>query len=105
IIIAIQDKLKKHGYDSQINIGNSEFKIDLGILNPKDENQFILGILLDGDNYYASKTSIDRNVIQPFILNRLGWEIETIWSIDWYEDKNQVINRVLNKLKEIEEKI
>lgn len=105
IIFAIQKELEKYGYNSLINIGNSEFKIDLGVLNPKDENQFILGILLDGDNYYASKTAIDRNVVQPYILNKLGWHIDNIWSIDWYEDKNQVINNVLNKLKEIEEEI
>lgn len=105
IIISLQNELEKYGYESQIDIGNSEFKIDLGIINPKNKNHFLLGILLDGENYYAAKTSVDRNIIQPHVLNNLGWRIETIWAIDWYEDKEQVLNRILKILKEIEEEI
>ncbi|WAE41813.1 DUF4011 domain-containing protein [Staphylococcus pasteuri] len=103
IITTLQNKLEDYGYSSQINIGNSEFKIDIGILNPKDNNQFILGVLIDGENYYNSKTSIDRNIIQPTMLKSLGWCLENVWSIDWYENKNREINKILNKLKELEE--
>ncbi|PTK58141.1 hypothetical protein, partial [Staphylococcus haemolyticus] len=68
-------------------------------------NQFILGILIDGENYYNSKTSIDRNIIQPSMLKSLGWNIENIWSIDWYENKKQEIQKIINKLKKLEEEI
>lgn len=105
IITTLQNKLEEKGYSSQINIGNSEFKIDIGILNPKNNNQFILGILIDGENYYNSKTSIDRNIIQPSMLKSLGWNIENIWSIDWYENKKQEIQKIINKLKKLEEEI
>ena len=105
IITTLQNELEEKGYSSQINIGNSEFKIDIGILNPKNNNQFILGILIDGENYYNSKTSIDRNIIQPSMLKSLGWNIENIWSIDWYENKKQEIQKIINKLKKLEEEI
>lgn len=105
IITTLKNELEEKGYSSQINIGNSEFKIDIGILNPKNNNQFILGVLIDGENYYNSKTSIDRNIIQPNMLKSLGWNIENIWSIDWYENKKQEIQKIINKLKKLEEEI
>ena len=59
--------------------------------------------MIDGDNYYKAQTSNDRNIIQPNVLESLGWNVHRIWSIDWYEDKEKEINRVISKIKEKEQ--
>ncbi|MDT0738563.1 DUF4011 domain-containing protein [Staphylococcus haemolyticus] len=104
IAVTLQSKLKEQGYECQINLGNSEFKIDLAVLNPKDENEFLLAILIDGKNYYNAQTSVDRNIIQPNVMKSLRWNVNYIWSIDWYENKDREINKILKILDELKEK-
>lgn len=96
----LHEKLLEHGINSKLHVGNSEYKIDLAILDPTSPNEYILAVLIDGDNYYKAQTSNDRNIIQPNVLESLGWNVHRIWSIDWYEDKEKEINRVIAKIKE-----
>ncbi|HAL09527.1 MAG TPA: hypothetical protein DCO67_06085 [Staphylococcus sp.] len=100
IATILQEKLLEHGINSKVHLGNSEYKIDLAIVDPNMPNKYTLAILIDGENYYKSQTSNDRNIIQPSVLNSLGWEIHRIWAIDWYEDKNKEIDRIITKVKE-----
>ncbi len=102
IATILQEKLLEHNIESKVHLGNSEYKIDLAIVDPSNPNKYILAILIDGEHYYKSQTSNDRNVIQPSVLNSLGWDIHRIWAIDWYEDKNKEVDRVITKIKEME---
>lgn len=52
--------LKNNGYESDILVGRSEFKIDVGVINPGNTENYILGIILDGDSYNAAKTTRDQ---------------------------------------------
>ena len=56
--------LKNNGYESDILVGRSEFKIDVGVINPGNTENYILGIILDGDSYNAAKTTRDRELAQ-----------------------------------------
>lgn len=98
IATILKEKLAELGIDSKIHLGNSEYKIDLAIVDPSNEQKYLLAILIDGENYYEAQTANDRNVIQPSVLSRLGWEIHRIWAIDWYEDKANEIAKVLKKI-------
>ncbi|RZI00842.1 DUF4011 domain-containing protein, partial [Staphylococcus condimenti] len=98
IVKSIQKHLKEKGYESKINLGNSELKVDIAVQNPNDDKDFILGVLIDGENYFNGKTANDRNIIQPSVLNHLGWDLFRIWSIDWYEDKDLVLDRLDKEL-------
>ncbi|MFD2831044.1 DUF4011 domain-containing protein [Corticicoccus populi] len=101
IIKEIEENLKLKGYQVERNVGNSEFKIDLAVRNPINENSFLLGIMLDGKTYYNSSTTKDRNIIQPDVLNRLGWQLHRVWTIDWYENSEREITRIYDKLNSI----
>mgnify|MGYP002656260081 CR=1 FL=1 len=103
IAIVLKSEIAKYGFDSLVNFGNSDFKIDLAINNPQNQKKYIMGVIIDGKNYYNAETSVDRNVIQPSVLKDLGWNIERIWSIDWYEDRDRQINKIINKLNNIVE--
>jgi hypothetical protein len=95
LIELIAAKIKKHGFDVHTNIGCSGYKIDIGIINPEKPSEYILGILCDGYNYCTAITARDREIIQPNILKLLEWNIHKIWSCDWWDNQEKVINEIL----------
>ncbi|MDE7281087.1 MAG: hypothetical protein K2N36_05045, partial [Ruminiclostridium sp.] len=96
---AICRELKEMGYDSDLSVGHSEYKIDIGVVDPEDPEKYILGILLDGDSYGSAKTARDREIAQISVLNGLGWEILRVWSMDWWDNRGKEIGRIQDALK------
>ena len=90
--------LEKRGYKVHTNIGTSEFRVDIGIVDPQDENRYILGVLCDSRSYINSKTSKDRNVVQTDVLNQLGWRLIRIWSLDYFDSPNLVVDKIIEAI-------
>ncbi|MEO9146930.1 MAG: DUF3320 domain-containing protein, partial [Ginsengibacter sp.] len=84
------------------SIGCSGYKIDIAVVNRNKPSQYILGILCDGNNYYATKTAKDREIIQQDVLRLLGWTVHKVWSTDWWEDHERVIEDILTAIKNAE---
>jgi hypothetical protein len=99
----LANEIQKHGFSTKTNIGCSTYKIDVGIINPTNSNEYLLGILCDGDNYYNAKTSRDREITQPQVLKSLGWNILKVWSADWWENPDKCIFEILKVLKDVQE--
>ena len=59
ILDCICSELEKAGYKYQIDVGHSKFKVDIAVLNPFNEDEYLLGILLDGDTYRQSVNTKD----------------------------------------------
>ncbi len=91
--------VSKMGYKVKCNIGCSEFKVDIGIIDPENENKYLLGILLDGANNTGSSTARDRFVLQPSVLRGLGWKILRIWTLDWFDDREKVLRKIKNAVR------
>lgn len=98
----IADELNKKGYVVEKNIGHSKFRIDLGVVDPKNPDGYILGILLDGSVYGKSKTTRDREMAQISVLKGLGWNIHRIWTVDWWDNKDKEMERLLAYLADLE---
>ena len=90
--------LEKRGYKVHTNIGTSEFRVDIGVVDPQDENHYLLGILCDSRSYINSKTSKDRNIVQTDVLNQLGWRLLRIWSLDYFDSPNLVIDKIVEEI-------
>lgn len=90
----IAEQIEDMGYKTRCNVGWSKYTIDIGVINPKDENTYILGILLDGDNAKEVGTARERNLLQPQVLTDLGWNIHTIWILDWLDNQEKVLGKV-----------
>lgn len=99
LVNSLAGRLKDEGFDVLTNIGNSGFKIDLGIVDPKKPSEYLLGVLCDGPNYRDSKTAKDREIIQSDILNLLGWNTHKVWSCDWWDDKERVTEEIIQATK------
>lgn len=89
------------GYKVKCNIGSSEFKVDIGIIDPKNEEEYLLGILLDSQNNKNSSTARDRFVLQPSVLQGLGWNIIRIWTLDWLDDSERVLRNIKAAIENI----
>lgn len=105
IATILKEELYNRGINVKVHLGNSKFKIDLAIIDPDNNDKYKLAILIDGQNYYQAQTANDRNIIQPSVLEGLGWNIHRIWTIDWYEGKNKEIEKVLSKIESIDNEI
>lgn len=104
-VTAVAKALEARGHDVMENIGSSESKIDLAILHPKTK-EFVLGIECDGKTYRSIPSVRERDIHRKRFLESRGWEMTRIWSIDWWKNPDEVINKIehfLNILLESEE--
>lgn len=111
LVTLVAKEIEAHGYQVQTNVGRSNFKIDIAVIDPDSTQDatsatpnYILAILCDGKNYYETKTTRDREIVQPNVLNSLKWEVIRVWSVDWYENKDKVVNRILERIEGIRNK-
>lgn len=99
---SIRQFLQEQGYRVQTEVGHSRFKIDLAVLDPNDNERYLLGIMLDGENYRAARTTEDRE-ISPFgVLKRLGWHIHRIRSLAYYQNPKKEQDKLLEILHMIQ---
>ena len=103
LIDQIADAIRQEGYLATTNIGRSHFKIDIAVSTEEDPKKYILCILCDGKNYYETKTTRDREIVQPSVLHMLKWNTMRVYSIDWYENKGRVVQQIMDELKSIEQ--
>lgn len=101
LITLIAQELTQRGYKVDTLVGRSNFKVDLAIVNPLQPDTYILGILCDGRNYYETKTTRDREIVQPNVLQMLHWNVMRVWSVDWFEHKENVVERIIKKLEDL----
>jgi len=99
ITLNLKKQLENEGYHVNTNIGSSDFRIDLGIMNPLIPSEYLLGVITDGPNYKELKTAKDREIIQNEVLHNLGWKTHKIWSCDWWDDRSKIINEIKHSLE------
>ncbi|QIY84001.1 DUF3320 domain-containing protein [Chryseobacterium sp. NEB161] len=98
----ISKRLKEKGVEVKCNIGTSGFKVDIGIVHPDKPEQYILGIVVDGHYYYNARTTNDREMVMPSVLKALGWNIHRVWTIDWYENSEKIVDTIIEKVKQLQ---
>lgn len=99
---SISKKLQEKGLEVKCNIGTSGFKVDIGIVHPDKPQQYILGVVIDGHYYYNAQTTNDREMVMPSVLKALGWNIHRIWTMDWYENSDKIIDSIIEKVKHLQ---
>lgn len=99
---SISKKIQEKGLEVKCNIGTSGFKVDIGIVHPDKPQQYILGIVVDGYYYYNAQTTNDREMVMPAVLKALGWNIHRIWTIDWHENSDYIIDKIIDKVKQLQ---
>ena len=93
--------IEEKGYKTDRMVGNSEYRIDIGVIDPNEPEKYMLGILLDGLSYGRSKTTRDRELAQTGILDGLGWKIMRVWSMDWWDNSKKELARIDEELEKL----
>jgi very-short-patch-repair endonuclease len=95
---AVARELERVGYKVEPQLGVGSYRIDIAVRNPDAPQQFLLGVECDGAMYHSTLSARDRDRLRQEVLENLGWEIERIWSVDWFRDPACEMQRVLKRL-------
>ncbi len=91
----IAAELTAYGYDCRCDVGASDFKIDVAVIDPKNRHKFILAIVCDGNDKFSVK---DRNVLQIQTLKRGNWNVMRVYSVNYYNNPKREIKRIKEML-------
>jgi hypothetical protein len=100
----IAKDLEKLGYECKYNVGVSGFRIDAAVVDPKNKKKFILAIMSDGRTAKESRTARDRNVLQQYILKRLGWNVMRIWSLNYFSNSKRELKKIRDMIEKLTSK-
>ena len=81
----IAEELRSEGHIVHTGIGSSDFRVNVGVVDPANPGSYLYGILLDGPSYASAEAARDREIIRPEVLEGLGWTIQREWILDRYD--------------------
>jgi len=86
------------GWDIHAQVGCSNYRIDLAVIDPDVPGRYLLGVECDGAYYHSAKTARDRDRLRESVLADLGWQLHRIWSTDWWNDPQREIEKLESAL-------
>lgn len=101
MVNSVAKTLEENGFKIKTNIGSSEYKIDIGIINPEKENEYLMAVLIDSENYFNINTTNDRELLVPNVLKGLGWNVFRIWTLDWIKNKEKIVAEIHAEIEKI----
>lgn len=101
--VAIARKLEERGWKCVTNVGVSGIRVDIAVVHPDREDEFIAGILCDGAASLNAPTVRDREILREDVLRGLGWALLRAWSLDRWQTPETCISSLDNALKKIVE--
>ncbi len=96
--------LKDKGILCDYNLGVSNFKIDVAVVDPRNKDKYILAIICDGENSKKLKGVKDRTVMQNKILKKLGWNTYYLWTINYFNNPKREITKIRDVITALTEK-
>jgi very-short-patch-repair endonuclease len=97
---SIYTALTARGYKCVTQVGQSGYRIDIGILDPEIEGLFIAGIECDGAQYHSSQCARDRDRLRQSVLEALGWKIIRVWSTAWFKNPEMELERLVSAIEQ-----
>ncbi|MGG1555136.1 DUF3320 domain-containing protein [Paenibacillus ferrarius] len=96
---SLSAELQALGYATDLSVGASGFRVDIGILDPEQQGQYVLGLLLDGPIYRNAESARDRDILREQVLRQLGWALYRVWSPDWWENKGSILRNIVQAIE------
>ena len=100
----VKRELDQLGYQVDLHVGYSKYKIDLAVKDPTRDGKYILAIECDTSKPLKAKTLRDRERIREAVLENLGWTIMTVWIKDWYDNKQHVLEVIVETIQDLLQK-
>lgn len=102
IINQLKAAMEKEDYIVDTAIGQSHFKCDLALRKGNSES-YELAILIDRSIHYSTDNILKQYSQKPAVLKAFGWKIQQVYSKDWLEQPERVLQKIRQKLAGIEE--
>lgn len=101
VVRSVCEALQSCGVEYATEIGRSECKIDVGIRDPQDPENFVLGIIVDdpGRADFDSVREYTR-LTEQVLTEKYGWKIYRIYPVSWmngYADEKTALLGAVNK--------
>lgn len=96
------DALRELGYDTDLSVGRSQYRMDVAVVDPRQPERYLLGIQLDGAVYRGARTTRDREIAQQGVLKGLGWKLTRLWTVDWWDNPQKELRRLEKLLKDLQ---
>ena len=90
--------LREKGYTVEYQVGESGFRIDLGVKYHENTN-YLCGIECDGAPFHSGWRARYRDSWREDILKKKGWKIYRVWSTRWFHSKETEQNKLLEYLR------
>lgn len=93
----VADRLRARGLSVRTDVGLSTFKVDVAVLDPRDQQTPVVAILLDGLGWASRRTTGDRDGLPTSVLEDLmSWpQVERVWLPDWLTDADAIVDRLV----------
>ncbi|KAE9515892.1 hypothetical protein FXW26_00515 [Candidatus Liberibacter asiaticus] len=99
--MSVVNELEKTGFACDSQLGDMGFSIDVVVRDPNNPGHYLMGIECDGAMYNSAKSARDRDRLRQEVLERMGWRIRRIWSVDWFSNPDEVIEPIIRELREL----
>ena len=96
--LQIKEQLEKLGYEVDINLGNTDYKLSLGIYD-REIGSYVLGVECDYQAFHSSPSVLERDVYRFKFLESKGWVIVRVWSRDWWLSRTKVLNDLVTVIE------
>jgi very-short-patch-repair endonuclease len=97
----VMEQVQQLGYRVVPQVGCSGYRIDLGVVDVKLPDRFVLGIECDGASYHATATARDRDRLRQEVLEKLGWRLHRVWSTEWFQRRQLEVDRLREVLESV----
>jgi very-short-patch-repair endonuclease len=97
---AVADVLRAHGLEVKQKVGSAGFRVDIAVVDPERRGRYLLAVECDGPKYHTAPVARGRDRLSRQMLESLGWRVHRIWSIDWYRNRAQTIEQLLQAVSD-----
>lgn len=85
------------GWLAYANVGESDARVDVAVAHRDAPEMYLLGILTDAP---APGSITDRYLIRENVLRGLGWQLYYLWSVEYQDAPEAVLDRIEAILKD-----
>jgi len=93
--------LQARGWQVQTDVGSSQLRVDVAVVDPDVPAGFLAAIICDGPTGDAAATARDRDLLRQRLLEGLGWSVRRTWVMEWWVDSASALERLHGFLTEL----
>ncbi len=96
----VAQEIRAMDYKVDTQVGCSDYRIDMGVIDPANPGRYLIGVECDGPTYLSSTSARDRDRLREQVLNQLGWKIHRVWAPAWVARRESEARKLKEALQQ-----